>query len=221
MEFFKELEQSKIFKSLTEFECQALMFCLKTRFKVFHKNEVIAEQYSPMEDVIMVVKGGAIVENIDSLGDITIVKRLKKNDTYGIESAYLNENIYQDSIRASEKSLILFMNKHRLITPCENRCIRHEIIIRHLTQILAENSDELNNKLTHMSKKTIREKLLSYFYTLAKDNEYFELPFNKTELANYLSVDRSAMSTELSRMRDAGLIDFDKRQFRLIKRNKK
>lgn len=173
-----------------------------------------------MDDIVLVVKGGAIVEHIDSLGDISILRRLKSGDVYGLENAYYGDFIYNDTLIATEKTLVLFMNRHRVLNPCENRCRRHDIVSKHLAQIIAESNVELLDKLTHMSKKTIRDKLLSYFNSLAKKSgtNYFELPFNKTELASYLSVDRSAMSTELTKMRDDGLIDFEKRQFRLIKK---
>ncbi len=219
MEYFKDLKETKIFKDASEFEAQALMFCLKTRFKFFNKNDKIVSQGDPIEDTILIVKGGAIVEHIDTLGNISIVLRLKKGDIYGIESAYAGNSIYKDSVIATEKTLVLFMNKHRLINPCENRCRKHTQIVKNLTQIMAETNLNLLEKLSHMSKKTMRDKLLSYFTSLSKKSgsNYFEIPFSKTELANYLSVDRSAMSTELTRMKEDGIIDFDKRQFQLIK----
>jgi len=173
-----------------------------------------------MEDLVLILKGGAIVENIDHLGDISILMRLKKGDVYGLEMAYAGDATYKDSLIATEKTLVLFMNKHRVINPCANRCKRHDIVVKHIMQMVAENNMQLLEKVTHMSKKTIREKLLSYFYSLAEKakSNYFEIPFNKTELASFLSVDRSAMSTELTKMREDGLIDFDKRQFHLIKK---
>ena len=221
MEHFEDLRKTKIFSSASEFECQAMMYCFKTRFKVFNKHQHIVEQGENMDDIVLIVKGGAIVQNIDSMGDISVFKRLKAGDVYGLESAYFGETIFKDTLIATEKSLVLFMNKHRVINPCENRCRRHDIVNKHLARIVAESNLQLLDKLTHMSKKTIREKLMSYFNSLAKKvgANYFELPFNKTELASYLSVDRSAMSTELTKMKEEGLIDFDKRQFRLIKTN--
>lgn len=222
MEYFEELSKTKIFSFASEFECQALMFCLKTRFKTFDKNQKIVSQGDPMEDIILMIKGEAIVENIDTSGNLSILKRLKKGDVYGAASAYVQDEVYKDTLIATKRSLVLFMNKHRSITPCENRCRRHENFIKHLTQVVAESNIELLDKLMHMSKRTIREKLLSYFSSLSQKSgsAYFEIPFNKTELANYLSVDRSAMSTELSKMKEEGLIDFEKRQFRLIKGQK-
>lgn len=220
MEFYEELKNTKIFSSATEFECQAMMFCFKTRFKTFNKNDYIVKQGDDMEEVVLILKGGATVEHIDSMGDISILTKLKVGDIYGLENAYAGENVFKDSLIATEKTLVLFMNKHRLITPCVNRCRRHDIVSKHLMQMVAERNIELLDKMKHLSKKTIRDKLMSYFNSLSKKagSNYFEIPFNKTELANYLSVDRSAMSSELSKMRDDGLIDFDKRQFQIKKK---
>ncbi len=219
MENYEDLKKLRIFGSATEFECQAMMYCFKTRFVNFSKNQKIISQGEKMEDLVLIVKGGATVKHVDTLGDISILMKLKRGDIYGLEGAYSGEESYKDTLIATEKTLVLFMNKHRVINPCANRCKRHDIVAKHIMQMVAEKSLELLDKLTHMSKKTIRDKLLSYFNTLVQKNgsNYFELPFNKTELANYLSVDRSAMSTELKRMAEDGIIDFDKRQFHLIK----
>lgn len=217
MEHFEELKQTKIFNFASEFECQAMMFCFKTRFKTFDKNEKIISQGDPMEDVILIVNGSAIAENIDNFGDISIIMRIKKGELYGLESAYAGDEYYRDNLIAREKSLVLFLNKHRLVTPCDNRCRRHEIVVRQLMKIVSENNKKLLDKITHMSKKTIRDKLMSYLQARAEKlkSNYFDLPFNKTELANYLSVDRSAMMTELTRMKNDGLIDFENRHFKL------
>ena len=219
MEFFEDLKQTKIFGLATEFECQAMMFCFKTRFKTFDKNAKIVSQGDAMEDVVLIIKGAANVEHIDSFGDISILMRLKKGELYGVESAFVGDAEYRDNLVATEKTLVMFMNKHRLITPCENKCRRHDNVLKAVMQSVAETNNKLLNKLAHMRKKTTREKLLSYFTLLAKSSgsNYFELPFNKTELASYLSVDRSAMSAELSKMRDEGIIEFERRQFHLKK----
>ncbi len=220
VEHFNELKATKIFKDSNEFDCQAMMFCFKTRFKTFDKNEKIISQGDAIDDVILLLKGSAIVENIDSLGNISILSQINRGEAYGLEMAYAGEKIYKDSVVASEKCLVLFMNKHRLITPCENRCKRHDIITKNLMKIVAENSISLINKLSHMSKKSTREKLMSYFAYMSEKSgsPYFEIPFNKTELSNYLSVDRSAMSSELSKMKKEGIIDFDKKEYRIIRK---
>ena len=202
MEHFNELKATKIFGFAGEFDCQAMMFCFKTRFKTFEKNQVIVSQGDRLEEVVLVLKGSAIAQNIDSLGNISILNELNKGDVYGLEAAYAGQEFYKDSLIASE-----------------NRCRRHEMVIKNIVTMIAESHVKLLDKLTHMSKKTIRDKLLSYFHMVKEqaNSPYFEIPFNKTELASYLAVDRSAMSTELSKMRDEGIIDYDKKQYRLIK----
>ena len=220
LEYFEDLKQTKIFSSATEFECQAMMFCFKTRFKHFNKNQPIVSQGDDMDEIMLIVKGSAIVQNTDQMANISILNKLKRGDVYGLASAYAGDTSYKDSVVAAEKTLVLFMNKHRVINPCPNRCKRHDIVVKHVMQMVAESNIQLLEKVTHMSKRTIRDKLLSYFYSLSEKSgsNYFEIPFNKTELANFLSVDRSAMSTELARMKEDGLIDFEKRQFHLIKK---
>ena len=223
MEHFLDLKATKVFKDANETECQAMMFCFKTRFKRYEKHDVIINQGDIFEDIILIVKGSANVENLDTLGDISILTQLKKGDVYGMESAYAGDEVYKDSVVATERTLVLFMNKLRVIKPCQNHCKRHDVVIRNLMQIVAENNKELMEKLVHLTKKTIREKLLSYFSSMSQKakSPYFDIPFNKTELANYLSVDRSAMSTELSKMKEDGLIDYDKKEYRLIGKDKK
>lgn len=220
MEHFKELSETKIFCSANEFECQAMMFCFKTRFKVFEKGKPIILQDSPLEEVVLLLKGQAVVENMDEQGNISVLMKIKKGDVFGLESAYAGVTDNKDSLIATEKCLVMFMNKYRLLNPCENRCKRHEIVAKHLTQILAESNMALLDKLTHMSKKTIREKLLSYLSSLATKNNscYFDISLSKTELSSFLGVDRSAMSTELKKMKEEGIIDFEGRQFQLKKK---
>ena len=110
MEYFKEIKSTKIFSDATEFECQALMFCFKTRFKFYSKNALIANQGDKMEDVILILKGSAIAQNVDSLGNISILTQLNKGDIYGVESAYAGEQFYKDSVVATERTLVMFLN---------------------------------------------------------------------------------------------------------------
>ena len=90
-----------------------------------------------MQDVVLILKGAANVENIDSFGNISILMQLRKGDVYGVESAYAGDEFYKDSLIATEKTLVLFMNKHRLITPCENRCKRHDLVFIKSTNVFS------------------------------------------------------------------------------------
>lgn len=219
MENFSEIKKTKIFKEISENDMQALAFCLKIKFRNYNKNDIIISPGQSCEDVVMILKGGVKVENIDAFGDISLITKFKAGDVYGVEKFYSDDKEYSDYLIATENSLVMLINKHRLISPCQNRCKRHEIVIRNLMKMIIERNTQLSTKLKLMSKKNTRAKVLAFLYNQSKlaNSAYFDLPYNKTELANYLAVDRSALSTVLSKLRDEGIIDFEKKHFHINK----
>lgn len=98
---------------------------------------------------------------------------------------------------------------------CQNACTRHKVLINNLFEILSKENIELIQKIENISQKTIREKLLIYLSNEAKKNRSnsFEIPFNRQDLADYLNIDRSAMSFELSKLQKEGIIAYDKNKF--------
>ncbi len=112
----------------------------------------------------------------------------------------------------------MFMEVRRVITTCSTACAYHVRLVRNLLSVLARKNLLMDEKLTHLTQRTTREKLLSYLSSESKRqvSASFEIPYNRQQLADYLSVDRSAMSSELSRMRDEGIISFEKNRFRLL-----
>ena len=106
----------------------------------------------------------------------------------------------------------------RILTTCSSACRFHALVVQNLFFAISEKNRKLVQKLGHMSKRTTREKLISYLSEQAKkqNSGVFTIPFNRQQLADFLSVDRSAMSNELCKMRDEGLLKFDKNKFRLL-----
>lgn len=124
------------------------------------------------------------------------------------------------SVLASERCEILFLEIQRVFTVCSPACGYHSRLIRNLLTIMARKNLMLTRKIDHMSQRTIREKVMAYLSCEAErwGNEAFEIPFNRQQLADYLAVDRSALSAELSRMQKDGLIEYGKNRFRIIRR---
>ena len=104
---------------------------------------------------------------------------------------------------------------------CPSACAFHNRLIRNLLTLVSRKNFQLNRKLEHMSKRTTREKLLSYLSMESKkaNASTFTIPFNRQQLADYLSVDRSAMSNELCKLRDAGILEFNKNTFTIFEKN--
>ena len=119
------------------------------------------------------------------------------------------------SVVAAEASAVMFMNVRRVLTTCGSACEFHSRLVRNLLSVLAEKNLRFNDKLTHMTQRTTRQKLLSYLSaeSLRQGASEFDIPFDRQQLADYLSVDRSAMSNELCRMRDEGLLGFRRNHF--------
>ena len=118
-----------------------------------------------------------------------------------------------------EKSEVLFLDATRLLTTCKNSCTYHTRLIRNLLQISVQKNLSLSRRSLHTSSKSIRGRLLSYLSEQAKYNGsyQFTIPFNRQQLADYLGVDRSAMSNELSKMQRDEILSYNKNKFELKK----
>ena len=136
---------------------------------------------------------------------------------FGEAYAYDSGAMLNDVV-AVEDSVVIFFDVKRILTTCNNSCRFHSIVVQNLFFAISEKNRKLVQKLGHMSKRTTREKLISYLSEQAKkqSSASFTIPFNRQQLADFLSVDRSAMSNELCKMRDEGLLEFEKNQFKLL-----
>ena len=123
-----------------------------------------------------------------------------------------------NDVVAVKDSSVIFFDIYRILSVCPSACKFHSLVIKNLFFEISEKNRKLVAKLGHISNRTTREKLLSYLSDEAKRNKSsaFSIPFNRQQLADFLSVDRSAMSNELCKMRDEGLIEFNKNRFVLL-----
>ncbi|MEG2539659.1 MAG: helix-turn-helix domain-containing protein, partial [Clostridium sp.] len=122
------------------------------------------------------------------------------------------------SVIAESDATIMMIDYHRALFSCSNSCSFHNNIIENMVYIIANKNLQLTRKIEHISKRTIRDKIISYLSTqksITKSNS-FTIPFNRQELADYLGVDRSALSKELSKMAGEGIINYCKNHFEVI-----
>ena len=118
----------------------------------------------------------------------------------------------------SENSAVFFFEVKRVITTCSSACRFHSMVVQNLFFAISEKNRSLVQKLGHMSRRSTRDKLISYLSEEVKkqNSTSITIPFNRQQLADYLSVDRSAMSNELCKMRDEGMLEFEKNRFKLL-----
>ena len=211
------LKKTSLFRGTSEDELPTLLDCLRPSVRDYAKNEIILRQGEDVTAIGMVISGRAQVIEEDFWGNRNILADIWPGDLFAESYAFLPGELLRVSVIAQQSSRILLVDSRRMLENCSNSCRFHTRLIQNVLAESARKNLALTRKLSHMSKRTTREKLLSYLsgQSLAAGSETFEIPFNRQQLADYLCVDRSAMSNELGKMRDEGLLTFDRSSFHL------
>ncbi|MDR0783407.1 MAG: Crp/Fnr family transcriptional regulator [Propionibacteriaceae bacterium] len=193
-----------------------MMQCLNTRTKTFDKGEIVMLSGDLVSQICLVISGGVRIIHEDVAGNSTILTELGPAELFGEAFAYAGLDHSPVTVQAGEKSEILFFDYKKLITTCAVACLFHARLIENMVKVLAQKNLQLQQKIEILSKRTTREKLLSYFDLQRGAAKKFTIGLNREEMARYLCIDRSAMSNELCKMRDEGLITFKKNTFELL-----
>jgi CRP-like cAMP-binding protein len=209
------LAQTPLFNNIQEDEIKHLLSCLLAREKTYKKNEVIFSVGSNIHEIGLVESGGVNIVVNFYWGTSSIFGHVGKGAIFGENYAAIPEEPLLCDVVATEDSKILFLDLDKLTHTCQNCCGFHYDLINNLLKISAKKSLKLSRRMMHTAPKSIRDRLLAYLseQALANKNSHFFIPFNRQQLADYLNVDRSALSNELSKMQKDGLINFKKNEF--------
>lgn len=211
------LKKSVLFKGLED-NLEQVLPCLNPQLRSYEKDNIIILSGEPVKFVGIVLSGNVKIIKEDIEGSINILMNLNEGDLFGEAFACAGFKKSLVTVQANEKSEIMFIDYRRIITVCSSACNFHTKLIENLLMLIAEKNILLNEKMEIISKRTIRDKLLAYLQTqkdMVNSNK-FTIPFNRTELAAYLYMDRSAMTRELTHMANDGLIKFDKKNFEIL-----
>ncbi len=211
------LTQSLLFRGTTESEAEAMLHCLDAHIKNYAKGQTVYSAGETVECMGFVLSGSVNIENDDIWGNKSILDHAEAGQIFAETYACIPGEPLMVSVTATEKTEILFLNAAKLLQTCSTACAYHHRLIRNLLQISARKNLNLSRRILHTSSKSIRGRLLSYFSQQVMQNgsRQFTIPFDRQQLADYLGVDRSAMSNELSKMRQEGILTFRKNYFSL------
>ncbi|MFR5601529.1 MAG: Crp/Fnr family transcriptional regulator [Lachnospiraceae bacterium] len=212
------LWETSLFNGMQEEEVTSLLQCLEAVTRHYKRGEVIFPEGRATEYIGVVLSGMVMVSCTDIWGNNSILGSAAPGAVFAEAYACIPGEPLLISASAAEDSEILFIHVGKVLSTCSNTCVFHGKLIRNLLTVCAEKSLQLSRRILHTSSKSIRGRLLSYFSECAKKSgSYsFEIPYNRQQLADYLSVDRSAMSSELSKMQKDGLIRYQKNHFQLL-----
>lgn len=206
-----------IFDGIAPGEIESLLGCLDAKERRCEKSAYLLCVGERTPGLGLLLTGSALVIQEDFWGNRNLLSRLAPGQLFAESFACSPTAALNVSVLADSPCRVLFLNVQRLMSLCPVSCPFHNRMIRNLLSALADKNLELNQKLTHMGQRTTREKLLSYLsaQALKAGASSFEVPLSRQQLADYLSVDRSAMSAALCALRDEGILTFRKNQFTL------
>ena len=209
---------SPLFHGIKPDELKAMLSCIGYHIGTFKKGDIVAFEEENMKHIGIVLSGAVDMVKEDLWGNKTMLVRLHRNDIFGETFACGSDNQAVVTFLVSEDARILFLPFNRVMHSCTMACQFHHRLIENMVRVIADKNRDLMRKIDVVSKRTIREKLLAYLSIQAQvqDSRYFEIPLGRVELAEYLCVDRSALTRELAKMKEDGLIDYDKNCFRIL-----
>lgn len=214
-EYMPAVKTAPIFSGVGEREIESLLHCLRAETKSFQKGEYILRSGDTVDAAGLLLSGSALIVQEDFWGNRNIMSQILPGQLFAETFACLPDAALNVNVAAEEACTVMFLNVKRIITVCPSACAHHSRIIRNLLSELAGKNLRFNEKVTHMSQRTTRAKLKSYLSSEARRHNCaeFDIPFTRQQLADYLSVDRSGLSLELCRMRDEGILAFNKNHF--------
>ena len=213
-----EAVQTPLFDGIEKENMDAMLGCTGYHIGTYQKGQVVILEEEHIHHVGIVLSGTVDMIKEDVWGNKTLLARMGKNELFGETFACGDDNRSVVTFTVPEDTYILFIPFHRMMHTCTNACVFHQKLVENMVRIIANKNRDLMRKVEIISKKTLREKILTYLsvQAQAQNARYFEIPLGRTELATYLCADRTALARELSSMRADGLIDFDKNMFRIL-----
>ncbi|MBQ4650635.1 MAG: Crp/Fnr family transcriptional regulator [Firmicutes bacterium] len=195
-----------------------MLGCLQAQVVRVPRGKAILEEGQPAEKMGILLSGSANIVQEDYYGNRTLVAGIEPAELFAESLAGAGVKEMPLSVVAAEDCEVMLIDCMRILRTCSNSCIFHTSLINNLLQVIAAKNLKLNQKIQIISRRTTREKLMAYLMMQAKNrgSSEFTIPFDRQELADFLGVERSAMSAEISKLRAEGIIECNRSWFRLL-----
>ena len=209
------LTKTPLFQGIAPKELEQMLGCLGASARQYGKGQTIYHVGENVEQMGVVVTGSVHVVQDDVWGNRSILAQVGPGQVFAETYASLPGEVLNVGVEAVEETQVLFLDVGRVLQVCPGGCPFHSRLLRNLLQVMALKNLNLTRKISHITPRSIRERMLAYLSNEAvrQGTMDFRIPFNRQQLADYLSVDRSALSAELSKMKREGLLDYQKNHF--------
>lgn len=215
---YEALQNNRLFLDMNALEINTALYILNARYQTFEKGEIILHAGGQTDCVCLVISGSVTIENNDMWGNRTILNIVDSDDFFAETYAILKDEIMMVDAVANEQCAIMFLRIGGLFgsgfegQPWSNK------LVRNLLMISANKNLILSGRSFHISPKTARGRIMAYLnsVSLKKHSKVFDIPFDRQQMADYLNLERTALSKELSRMKQEKIIDFKKNHFEIL-----
>ncbi|MBE6886740.1 MAG: Crp/Fnr family transcriptional regulator [Ruminococcaceae bacterium] len=216
--YFEVLQKCPLFSHISEEQLLPMLGCLGAKVVSFDKKYTIFAEGAPAKHIGIMLSGSAQVIQVDYFGNRTILTGISPSEMFGEAFACAEVGSIPVSVVANEPCEVMLIECDHILHTCSNNCGFHQQLIFNLMKDLATKTLLFHQKIEVTSKRTTREKLMTYLTGQAKrmGSTSFTIPFNRQELADYLEVERSGLSAEISKLRAEGILESNRKQFRLL-----
>jgi CRP-like cAMP-binding protein len=213
---FNEMEKLNLFKGLNSTEIRHFCECFGASVRHFKKGKAVVHEGDTVKQFGVVIGGEAKSYKSDISGKRFTVSVIKEGGYIGALLAGMTQAPSPVTVEATDRLSVLFVPFNKLILQCDRNCRCHTKILNNFIGGISEKAMFLYERIDCLIKPTVREKIFMFLGRYTKTGESFEIEFDREGLADYLNVDRSALSRELSRMKREGIIDYNRNVFRVL-----
>ena len=213
------LKKCALFAGIEEENLYGMLQCLGAEIKSVDKNQPVFLEGDAAQYVGIVLSGAVMVVKEDYYGNRSVMGNVGIGELFCETFSCAELKEIPVSVIASSESEIMLLDCRRVVTSCGNACLFHSQIIHNLLRVMAMKNLQLNRKIEITSKRTTREKVMAFLLEQAKvhDSNRFTIPYDRQELADYLGVERSAMSAEIGKLCKEGRIACRRSEFELLR----
>jgi len=215
--YFEILRACSLFNQIRDEHLLTMLTCLGAKVERFDKKYTVFAEGNPAKYIGIVLSGSVQIEQIDYYGNRSILGSVEPSQLFLEAFACAEVPAIPVTVIANEPSEIMLIDCSHILHTCQNNCGFHQQMIFNLMKDMAVKNLMFHQKMEITSKRSTREKLMTYLMLQAKKagSSSFDIPFDRQELADYLEVDRSGLSAEISKLRNEGILDCRKKHFEL------
>lgn len=216
--WIEQLKKCKLFENISDGDLNTMLDCLKPDIKYYNRNELITMAGENFKSVGIVLSGKTDVVKENAAGNRIIIAILAPGQIFGEMAAFSDRAVWPATVYAEDDAVVMFIPPEKIVGNCPKQCSSHRFLATNMLRVLSEKALMLSRKVDYLAAGSIRGKISMFLLEQYKNsgNDVFEMPMKRNELADFLNVSRPSLSREMCKMRDEGIIRFNRSSIHIM-----